>query len=111
MKKIINGKLYNTETAKYITDFWNGLSCSDFRYFQETLYKTKKWQYFLCIEWWPMSKYSFSEWSNTYWDMNIKLVNKEEIFNWFEDEENTQYIWKRSTELFLKEFSTEIEEW
>ena len=58
-----------------------------------------------------MSKYSFSEWSNTYWDMNIKLVNKEEIFNWFEDEENTQYIWKSSTESFLKEFSTEIEEW
>lgn len=29
MKKIINGKMYNTETATKLGDFWNGLSKSD----------------------------------------------------------------------------------
>ena len=43
-------------------------------YADEIEYNNEYWD--LCIEWWPMSKYSFSEWSNTYWDINIKLVNK-----------------------------------
>lgn len=41
MKKIINGKMYNTETATKLGDFWNGLSKSDFRQLSETLYRKK----------------------------------------------------------------------
>lgn len=37
MKQIINGKLYNTETASYI-----GSNRSDFHYFEEELYRKKQ---------------------------------------------------------------------
>lgn len=48
MKKIINGKLYNTETAIELgcEDYYdNGLYCSS-----KTLYKTAKGTYFLCVQ-------------------------------------------------------------
>lgn len=47
MKKILNNKLYNTDTAKEVGNYWNGLSQSDFRYFSETLYLKKTGEYFL----------------------------------------------------------------
>lgn len=47
MKKIINGKMYNTDTAREVGYYWNGLSDSDFGYISETLYKKKTGEYFL----------------------------------------------------------------
>ena len=47
MKKIINGKMYNTETAKYLAAWWNGLGCNDFGYVYEDLYKKKTGEFFL----------------------------------------------------------------
>ena len=46
MKKIIDGKLYNTETATHLGSYWNGLSKRDFRYCEETLYRKKNGEYF-----------------------------------------------------------------
>jgi len=45
MKKIINRKVYNTETAELIGEYWNGLSINDFHYVYEELYITKKGNY------------------------------------------------------------------
>lgn len=47
MKKIINGKMYNTETAKVLGEYDNGYVCGDFNYFSETLYRKKTGEYFL----------------------------------------------------------------
>lgn len=47
MKKVINGKLYNTESAKKLGYWSNGLGYDDFAFCEETLYKTKSGQYFL----------------------------------------------------------------
>ena len=44
MKKIIDGKIYNTETAEKIGFYCNGES--GFGRFHETLYKTQKGRYF-----------------------------------------------------------------
>ena len=41
MKKIINNLLYNTETAKNLGDYWNGLPSNDFSYCCETLYQKR----------------------------------------------------------------------
>ena len=38
MKRIINNKCYNTETAELIAEYWNGVSNEDFRYVYEKLY-------------------------------------------------------------------------
>lgn len=47
MKRIINKKVYNTETATLIAETTNGLSYSDFNCIKEDLYRTKKGQYFI----------------------------------------------------------------
>jgi hypothetical protein len=47
MKKIIDGILYNTETAKLIADKWNGLGNGDFNFLNEEIYQTKKERFFL----------------------------------------------------------------
>ena len=47
MKKIINGKKYDTETAKWLGDYWNGLGGNDFKKLFETLYQKKTGDYFL----------------------------------------------------------------
>lgn len=45
MKKIINGKMYNTDTAKELFHYWNGNH--GFGRISETLYRKKTGEYFL----------------------------------------------------------------
>ena len=61
MKKIINNKRYDTETAKQIaeTGSWEqGIGPSDFNFWSETLYQKRTGEYFLFGEGGPLSKYS-----------------------------------------------------
>lgn len=50
MKKVINGALYNTDTAKQLADWDNKLPGNDFGYCSETLYRTKAGKFFLHCE-------------------------------------------------------------
>ena len=59
MKKIVNGRVYNTETAQEICGYQYS-NPSDFNYCREALYKTKKGAYFICGEGGPRSKYGHS---------------------------------------------------
>lgn len=56
MKKIINGRKYDTETARKIGD-WNNGKLYDFDYVIERLYKKKTGEYFLYGEGGAVSKY------------------------------------------------------
>ena len=47
MKKVIEGKLYNTETADSLAEWGNGLCYTDFNFLSETLYRTKKGKFYL----------------------------------------------------------------
>ena len=47
MKKIINGRLYNTDTATSIGGWCNGYSMYDFNYCEEILYRKKTGEFFL----------------------------------------------------------------
>lgn len=47
MKRIINGKRYDTDTAQFIRTYSSGLSISDFRYYDESLYLKKTGEFFL----------------------------------------------------------------
>ena len=58
MKKIINGKKYDTSTANEVGCWSNTCSTRDFSYCEETLYRKKTGEYFLCGSGGPMSKYS-----------------------------------------------------
>ena len=60
MNKIINGKSYNTDKAKRLARWDNGMSPSDFEYYTEALYVKKTGEYFLYGEGGGNSKYG--EW-------------------------------------------------
>lgn len=64
MKRIIKGRMYNTETATLLASSWNGLSCRDFGYCDESLYQKRTKEFFLCGEGGPYSKYS-QPWGNS----------------------------------------------
>jgi hypothetical protein len=60
MKKIINGKKYDTETAKCVGDWDNGYGCGDFQHVEERLYRKRTGEFFLHGEGGPMSIYAES---------------------------------------------------
>lgn len=58
MKKVIEGALYNTETATYLGSYHNGVH--GFAWWKESLYRTKSGKYFLHGAGGPQSQYG--EW-------------------------------------------------
>lgn len=60
MKKIINGKKYDTETAKRVGCWSNNYNWGDFNWCAERLYKKKNGEFFLHGEGGAMSIYSRS---------------------------------------------------
>lgn len=58
MKKIINGKKYDTTTANRIGYYNNGYPYTDFRWCEETLYRKSTGEYFLFGEGGAMSEYA-----------------------------------------------------
>lgn len=85
MKKVIEGKLYNTETAEELASWHNGCSYNDFNYCREVLYRTKKGNYFIYGEGGAMSKYSRFCGNNS-WDGGDDIVplTIEEAKEWAE---------------------------
>lgn len=65
MKKVINGKMYNTETARLIGS-WNNRDYGNFGYCEENLYQKKTGEFFLHGEGGARSKYARKYGSNTW---------------------------------------------
>lgn len=72
MKKIINGKRYDTETAQLIgsTSYSNR---TDFHFWSEELYRKKTGEFFLYCEGGPASKYGRQIEQNT-WSGGEKII-------------------------------------
>ena len=102
MKRVIDGKLYNTETAIEIGSDWNGLSTSDFGRVSEELYRTKSGNYFLAGTGGPLTPYAESNGESSWGSSRIIPLSKEEAFEWAQ-----QHL---STDEVLKEFPDMIEE-
>lgn len=86
MKKIINGKKYDTETATKIGVWSNGLSFSDFKHCSESIYRKKTGEFFLHGEGGPMSAYSKSCGENS-WSGGEQIVplTEDEAKKWVEN--------------------------
>ena len=87
MKKIINGKMYNTDTARKVASCEHGEGPRDFRYYYETLYCKRTGEYFLAGEGGPMTKYSVSTGQNS-WRGGEKIIplTYEQALAWGEEE-------------------------
>ena len=86
MKKIVNGKMYNTDTAKEVATWSNGYYGSDFRNCTEVLYRKKNGEFFLNGWGGPMSKYREEAygggWTN---GETIVPLTEEEAKAWVEE--------------------------
>lgn len=92
MKRIINGKTYNTQTATEIAHYSNGLGGGDFRNFSESLYVTQQGAYFLAGEGGPMTRYARSCGNMTSGSEGIEHVSKREALLWCEEYDFTGEI-------------------
>jgi hypothetical protein len=109
MKKIINGKRYDTETATLIGSARYGYP-SDFEYWAEDLYRKKTGEFFLYGEGGPMSRYSRStgqnEWSG---GKEIRPLSLKEAQEWAEkylDADKYEEVFGR-----IEEGKTQIATW
>lgn len=85
MKKVINGALYNTETAQELGNIEPaGYNRSDFSYFCETLYRTKSGKYFLHGEGHGNSRYGEWHGNTGGWGEQIRPYTPEEARAWAE---------------------------
>ena len=73
MKKIIEGRLYNTDTAKELGVWASTWDYRDFNYVAEKLYQKRTGEYFLYGEGGPMSKYAQSCGQNS-WSGGEKII-------------------------------------
>jgi hypothetical protein len=107
MKKVIEKKVYNTETASLVAEYWNGLGNNDFRHLSEDLYITKKGQWFLHGRGGAMTKYSESNGNSTWGSSDIILLSSSEAYNWLESHQGSI---KDFDSIIERYFSNEIEE-
>lgn len=88
MKKVIDGKVYNTETARLVGIYDNGLSISDFDYIHEYLYQKKDGQYFLHGIGGPATVWAHHTSSHSRTDGDgWRLLTKEKAIAWAESHE------------------------
>ncbi len=93
MKKIIDGKRYNTETAEEIASYSNDLSTSDFNWYEETLYLTKNGNWFLAGEGGALSCYSVAVGNNgSGGGSDLRLITKDEAKEWLEQHDEVDAL-------------------
>jgi len=102
MKKIINKKVYNTETAKFIAEEHYGSSANDATYYYEQLYKTKKGAWFIYGEGGALSPFGQTDGNMSFGSSDIRVLSYAEAYRWLENNELTKEI--------EKYFPDEIEE-
>ena len=86
MKKIINGKLYNTDTARQVGTWSNSADCNDLSWVEESLYQKKTGEFFLHGQGGPNTRYAQQlEASNWTGGETISLVSYDSARQWAED--------------------------
>lgn len=84
MKKIINGKKYDTDTAEFVGRYWNGRGATDFTYFEEALFKKKTGEFFLEGEGGALTAYAVPCGSGCSGGCKIIPLTEKEARDWVE---------------------------
>ena len=83
MKRIIQGKVYNTDTATRIGSHVR-YNRGDFQFEDTDLYKTQKGAWFICGEGGPLSRWSRSEGNGQRGGSGIEAMTTTEALAWCE---------------------------
>lgn len=86
MKKVIDGALYNTDTAQFL-GAWepNGYDHGNFSYYCEALYRTKSGKYFIHGEGHARSPYGHWQGNTGGWGEKIRPYTPQEARQWAEE--------------------------
>lgn len=84
MKKIIKGKLYDTDTAAKVAEWETPTSASDFKFCRETLYRKRTGEYFLHGEGGALSRYARREYDGMTWGEDILPLAYDTARGWAE---------------------------
>lgn len=86
MNKVINGHMYNTETAKLLGTNESNCGMNDFRWFEEELYRTKAGYFFLHGEGGPLTRYAEPAYGGG-WTSGERIIpmSEAEARKWAED--------------------------
>ena len=85
MKTVINGKVYNTETADFINSYENTNNYSDYSHYREYLYVTQKGQYFIYGYGGPASPYAKHYLNSATEGRRIQLLDEQQAQAWAEE--------------------------
>ena len=86
MKKIINGKVYDTDTASKLGVWWSSNDVRSFSHCEETLYRKRTGEYFLYGYGGPMTKYARAEGQNSWTGgERIMPMSYDEARTWAEE--------------------------
>ena len=102
MKQIIDGKIYNTETAKELFTAKNGYA-GDHGCWEETLYRTQKGAYFIAGEGGPRSRYAVTV-SQNCWSggSGMRTLSRQEAFEWAEAHATTEFSEHEFADLLIE---------
>lgn len=84
MRQVINGKVYDTETAELVHEWSNGHYAGDFHRTEETLYRTPRGAYFLHGEGGALSPYSVPVGNWRGGGSEIRPLTEPEALAWLE---------------------------
>ena len=91
MKKIIDGKTYDTEKAELIKSWENGFFVGDLKYRSKDLYRTKKGNWFIYHAGGAMTDMSKSAGNNSYsGSTKIEPVSEDDAFKFLCSHEGTE---------------------
>lgn len=82
MKKVINSKLYNTETSTSVACWWNHYGRSDFNFEREELYRSPKGAWFIFGEGGARSPYAVQYGSVISSGEDIRPLTEKEALEW-----------------------------
>ena len=105
MKRIIDGRTYNTGTAEIICDTGNGEYSTDFRYENSDLFVTSKGAYFVAGYGGALSRFSVAEGNGYRGGAGIIPMSRAEAFS-----EIQQSCAEYDTDLIAKYFGDMVEE-
>lgn len=91
MKKIINGKKYDTENAESIATYINSIDYHDFRSLTETLFRKKTGEFFLYGKGGPMTFYAEHYGNSSIAGEKIIPFTIEQAKIWIEEKANDKY--------------------
>jgi len=93
MKQVIERKLYDTENAKVIAEYWNGYPSGDYDFIYEGMYLTANKTWFLYCKGGAGTKYC-GTWSNARisGEKIVPLKTHDEVINWLEENGKPEVI-------------------